>query len=317
MILITYCLLILGGIAMSTITSLTAAPTKSSLSNGDIRIDFDEMLKDVPANHFFPAANMRKLLDKYSSAELELIFKDFCNIGNQTFDLATQQLDYIVTAGGPSAGKSAVLENLINGGECPDKSLDTSIVRAYIDPDRSCLLKMKNTYQADISSGARTPQEAYTHWREASNFLSNYYLARGLDKGYAIAHGSTMATPYAKNALLAIKNLYGYKTTVVHMTCDEDVRNKSEQLRRKNGVIQCTDKDFKEKQEMFLTLLADYVNCSDKVIFVYRACLDKCVWAAKVENGKLEIYDKAAFEKIQQAHDAALWEKTFPVALPK
>lgn len=283
----------------------------------DIRDEFETVLKEVPENHFVPVSNLRKLLDKYSTVELELIYQDLCEIRKETFGQATKQLDYIVTAGAPASGKSTILESLISRGECPDQSLNhQAIVRAYIDPDRSCLLKMKNTYKADIASNARSPQQAYEHWRDASNFLANFYLAVALKEGYAIAHGSTMATPYAKNALSAIKNLYGYKTTVVHVSCDEEIRKLSEQLRRKSGVVQCTDKDFIDKQAMFFTLLGDYVKVADRVLFCYRGSISDFTWAAKVEKTHLEIYREDTFEKIQQMHDAVqgdgFWKQAFP-----
>lgn len=321
MIWMTCCLLSIGGVVVSTVNVVSASSPIILTVSDEVRVKFDKILSEVPKGHFFPADNMRKLLDKYSPAELQLIYKDFCEIREQTFHQATKQLDYVVTAGSPGAGKSTVLERLIEGGECPDESLDKRIIRAYIDPDRSCLLRMKRTYKADIALAARTPQKAYEHWRDASNFLSNVYLAIALKEGYAIAHGSTMATPYAKNALNAIKNLYGYRTTVVHMTCDEDVRKISEEQRRKSGVVQCTDKDFVEKQAMFLTLLADYLKFSDNVLFCYRGSFDKSTWAAKVEKGSLVIYDEPAFVKIQETHDAiqgsGFWKKTFPFELLK
>lgn len=305
MIWIACYLLNIGSISPSPIAAQPLLTPNIASMPGDIRIEFDKLLREVPQEHFFPAANMRKLLDKYSAEELSLIYKDFCEIRELTFAKADKKSDYIVTAGGPAAGKSTALELLIEGGECPEKSLDTKIARAYIDPDRSCLLRMKHTYQADLFSALRTPQEAYEHWREASNFLSNFYLAVALKEGYAIAHGSTMATPLAKTVLSSIKHTYGYRTTILHMTCEEPIRKASDQLRRHRGVFQCTEKDFVEKQAIFFSLLADYIAFSDRVLFCYRGSVDRFVWAAHVENNTLEIYDETAFVKIRQAHDAA------------
>src|SRR3972149_4706955 len=142
MIWIACCLLNLGVIAMSTTAMASVVPTPNILPvSKDICVEFEKILSEVPANHFFPAANMRKLLDKYNPAELELIYKDFCELREETFGRATKKLDYVVTAGGPGAGKSTVLEYLIESGGCPDESFEKGIVRAYIDPDRSCLLR--------------------------------------------------------------------------------------------------------------------------------------------------------------------------------
>ena len=275
-----------------------------------IRTKFDEILKEVPSRHFYSAANMRKLLDKYSEADLKLIYFDFCEIREQTFKNASKGLDYMVTAGGPAAGKSTILENILEKKHLPpEDNLDTSVVRAYIDPDRSCMRQMEHTFKNDISTDTRDPQQAYEHWRDASNFLANVYLAIALDKGYAIAHGSTMATPFAKNAMTSIKNVYNYTVTIIHVTCDENLRAESEKRRREGGIFQCTDIDFGERQKMFFTLLGDYISCANKVLFCYRHEMDKITWAAKVEPGKLLTYDKAALDKIKEAHVAKQGEE--------
>ena len=298
---------------------LSAAANDVVAGPQDIRSQFDAILTEVPQNHFYSAANMRSLLNKYTTAELELIHKDFLELREQTFAGATKQLSYIVTAGGPGAGKSTALESLLQAEQRPP----LSIRRAYIDPDRTCLLKMQRTYLADTESHARSPQKAYEHWREASNFLSNVFLAIGLKEGYAIAHGSTMATPYAKNALTAIKNQYGYNTTIMHLTCDEDIRIQSEKQRRDSGVVQCTDQDFKDKNVMFFSLLGDYLQSADNVFFYYRGVFDRATFAAKVKasQGEVTVYDEHDFAKIKEMHDAAqgrgFWKKTFePDQLP-
>jgi len=240
---------------------------------------------------------------------------DYCDLKKSTFEGVTQDRDYLVTAGGPASGKSTILEHLMAGKDCPDKSLNHALIkRAFCDPDESCLFKMTHTYLVDKLSKARSPQDAYEHWRNASNFLANVFLGIALDRGCAIAHGSTMATPPSIKALQAIKGLYHYKRTVVHVTCDEQVRKASEAKRTSREEVHCTSKDFVEKQKMFTALLADYIKCSEKVLFCYRGEFDNFVWAAKVENGKLEIYDQKAFAKIQEIHDAAqgsgFWKRT-------
>ncbi len=288
-------LLIVGGIFMTAAIASVPVPA-AVLAADDVRSQFDAILQEVPQEHFFAPAQMRKLLEKYSAAELQLILKDFCELRVQTFGKAAKKLDYVVTAGGPSAGKSTLLESLLT---------KEYAEHAYIDPDRSCMQRMAHTYKADLESRKRTPQQAYEHWRDASNFCSNVFLAIALDQGYAIAHGSTMATPHAKNALDSIRNWYSYRTTVVHVTCDEEVRKASEELRRKGGVVQCTDQDFKEKQAMFLTLLPVYPAHADRVIFHYRGTYDQSTQAATLEKGTLTIHNEAAFIHIQKIHDAA------------
>ncbi len=300
---------------MSAVT--LASPTSAAFPVVDpIYSQFEQILSEVPSTHFFAVANMRKLLDKYTPDELRLIYRDFCELREKTFADVSKAKDYVVTAGGPSAGKSTVLENIVAGEDIPADTLDPHLKRAYIDPDRSCLLHMKHTYLADRTSGKRNAQEAYEHWREASNFLSNVYLAVALKEGYAIAHGSTMATPYAKNALSAIQNGYGYRTTVVHMTCAEDIRRLSEERRRAGGIVQVTDKDFIDKQALFLTLLPDYLKFANQVLFCYRSTYETSTWAAKVESQQVTIYNDEALQKIQKVHDQVqgegFWQRNFP-----
>ncbi len=295
-------------------TAVSPIRPASFLEECSIHSKFDILLEKVPGHHFFPAANMRKLLEKYSNEELSLIYHDLIAIHEQIFSHATKALDYLVTAGGPAEGKSTLLENIVDGkGEIPEEP-QSNIQRVYIDPDRTCLLQMEQTYKKDISTGNRDPEKAYEHWREASNFLANYYLAIALKEGYAIAHGSTMATPHAKNALTAIRDLYGYKTTIIHLTCEEEVRIQSAKKRQEEGVVQCTEIDFHEKQAKFFTLLGDYINSANKVLFCYRHAMDATTWAAKIEDQQLFIFDEPSLLAIQKLHDAAVeegfWAKT-------
>ena len=289
---------------MSAISPVQAGAALSVSTAQNFQAVFDAIVKEVPPSHFFPPANIRMLLDKYNEAELALIYQDFCELKEETFRDVSKALDYVVTAGGPGSGKSTVLETLIQNGECPDATYDKTLKRAYIDTDRSCLLRMNHTYRADLESGTRTPQEAYEQWQKASQFLANVYLAIALKEGCAIAHGSTMAIPPAMNALSAMKNHYGYHTTLLHISCDEEVRKQSEVNRRAGGVVQCSDEDFVKKNDMFYTMLELYLTVPDKVVFSYRDKLYHSEWAAKAEKGCLEIYDAKAFDAICQAHDS-------------
>jgi hypothetical protein len=63
-------LIVIGAIMFS--TAVSASDRVSCLEMPNIRAEFDDLLKEVPEYHFFSAANMRKLLEKYSNDELEL-----------------------------------------------------------------------------------------------------------------------------------------------------------------------------------------------------------------------------------------------------
>lgn len=270
-------------------------PTHIESSVITVREQFEDILKEVPSNHFFSVDNMRKFLTKYSEKELQLIYNDFCELKEKTFSEATKSREYLVTAGGPASGKSTLQEAFIAKSE--------KIKYAYIDPDRSCLLHMRNTYKADIESQIRDPQSAYIHWREASNFLSNVYLALALKEGYAVAHGSTMASPYAKSALLAVHNTYGYTTTVFHVTCNEEIRAESKKQREESGIVQCTETDFIDKQNLFLKLLGDYCSGADQIVFYLRDKMDHVTLAAKKQGTSYSIIDSEAEKEISNTHD--------------
>lgn len=247
---------------------------------------------------------MIKLLDKYEADDLELIFKDFLLLKEKTFGQADKAKVYVVTAGGPGAGKSTFFEEF-------KETLGVKF--AYIDPDRSCLLHMRNSYGQDLKSKVRTPQEAYTHWREASNFLANVFLAHALDQGYAVAHGSTMADPRSIDALKMIGGGYGYHRTLLHFTCEENLRRDSELKRREGGIVQCTDDDLVNKGKQFHERLAGYLEQSEEIVFLYRTDMETVVEYGKKKDKELTITQDILKQKAVKEHDAVCgegdWEK--------
>ena len=91
-------------------------------------------------------------------------------------------------------------------------------------------------------------------------FIANCLLAEALKEGYPIAPGTALATPPSLNALMKTQELYGYKTTIYHITTPDRIRNLLEKRRREKGMIQCTPTDFVEKQVPFVKLLLEYVK---------------------------------------------------------
>lgn len=263
-----------------------------------------EALSLVPENHFFPAMFMIQLLDKYQADDLERVLKDFNLLKNQTFRNAEKDQTYVVTTGGPCAGKSTFFEKFKE---------NQGVKFAYIDPDRSCLLNMENTYKQDLIDGSRSPQEAYMHWREASNFLANVFLAHALDQGYAIAHGSTMADPRSIDALRMIGGRYGYKRTLLHFTCGEELRLSSELTRREGGIVQCTDEDLVKKGKQFHKRLSGYLEESEDIVFLYRTDMKTVVEYGRRENLKFEFTNPGLAQKAAVEHDTVCgegdWEK--------
>jgi hypothetical protein len=278
-------------------TEKEVVPTPVSLSSEKyIEQFFDPLQEAAFANEHFLAKDVnRKLLARYSTDELSLIYADLLSLQESLFAGATKAPIYLATAGGPGAGKSTVLEGYMKNSE---------IQFVYADPDRAALLRMEKTYKADLAAKKRTPEEAYNHWRDASNFLANYFLAKALRNGYAVAHGTTMTAPAAvlEKIFATLKNVYGRKIHLLHITCNEAVREESEHARRARGVVQCTWEDFHNKNTAFFARLPQYL-VADQVDFYYRSKLDNAACVASRSNGKTIVSNSEGFTAIQQLHE--------------
>ncbi len=208
-----------------------------------------------PETFFLPRSSTRALLNRYNEQELALIYADLQERQEALFTGAAKTNEYLATAGAPCSGKSTLLERII---------ATASQKYVYVDPDRATLLKMTNTYKKDIENKTRTIEEAYTHWRDASNFIANLFLAKALKEGYAIAHGTTMTSPAIDKLFNALKTNYNRTIHLVHVTCDETVRKASEEQRRAGGVVQCSWEDFATKMTMFCDRLPVYLLADDR-----------------------------------------------------
>ncbi|GAB5410960.1 MAG: hypothetical protein ChlgKO_00740 [Chlamydiales bacterium] len=249
-----------------------------------------EIVQQIPENHFFSREAICSFLNSYNEEDMEKIVSDFHLLQQQTFANADRKKIYLFTAGGPGAGKSTILENELDKRE---------IHYAYIDPDRRGLQKMESTYLTDIKSGA-TSEEAYTKWRGASNFIANTLMAIALDQGYAIAHGTTMTSPHAANALQAIKN-YGYERHLLHITSPDVVRIASDRARQE-VLFQCTEEDLIKKGKAFFERYDDYLANTDKISFYYRPAVDETVLAATQVGEELTVRDEASWAAIRELH---------------
>lgn len=262
------------------------------------------LMTTVPKDYFYDPEIIKNLLKGYDAKELELILQDFNDIELSTFSNAVKEKNYVVTAGGPSAGKSTILSKYIK-----DKGY------AFIDPDEGSLRGMKRTYLTDIDKN-KDPIECYNKWRNASNFIANVLLAKAFKEGYAIAHGSTMTSPNAKNELIAAQN-FGYHRTILHVSCPDDVRLFAEKTRRakdiKDDVLpyHVTDEDLVKKGKDFYAKLSDYLNNSDKILFYYRPDISTTSHAATFEAKKLKIHEIADFFGIGVLHNNAMEDPNY------
>lgn len=265
--------------------------------------NFEKILTRNHPDHYYKKSDLLKLLETYSIDELASIYDDYHEIRTNCFSaLPKKEKVYIATAGGPASGKSTLLEKEIGYNEMSGKN-DKGF--AYIDPDRTCMQKMQRTYLQDRKKGIEA-EKAYTKWRDASNFISNCLLAEALHKGYPIAHGTTLATPPALGCESLIRSFYGYKTTILHLTTAEPIRRLLEKMRRDKGMVQCTPKDFEEKQLFFVKSLPGYAKLPNVIFHLMEKTASgdfQTVKIAECVDIKIEIISKIALKKFTQVID--------------
>lgn len=260
-----------------------------------------EILEEVSPNHWFSGEGITKSLGKYDQRDLEGIFKDFTELSSSHFENPKINSSYIATAGAPCSGKTTHLEEQVQNAAFKGF--------VYIDPDRTCLNKMKSTYLSDIETGTRTSKEAYEHWREASIFSADALMALAFRRGYAIAHGTTLTAPKINLMLDAIHHVYDYSIKIHHITCDEDERIASNSRRNSESTYQCTEKDFRDKRVMFFERLGDYLRGANDIHFFYRDHLG-IVKAAEKKDTEIRILNVDLYKKIERAHDETLSHRT-------
>jgi len=238
---------------------------------------------------------------KYTPEERSFFYQDLEDALQGTFEKASKGKGFLMTAGGPAAGKSTLLESL----------MDPSY--AYVDPDRAGLLKyMKRTYSASTLS----PTDAYNYWREASICIGDLMLAIGLSEGYNIAYGTTMTTPFAKPVLSNISTVYGRSIAMLHVTSPNDIRMATEAKRRENGIVQCTDQDLINKGNDLYHRLDDFLRTAAQISFYYRDAVDGVpVLAATWEKRKMTVLNSSAVEEIIKQHDQRKGDGYFSAVL--
>jgi len=248
-------------------------------------------------DHFLPASANKALLKSYPPEDLQLLHADLLERQEALFAGASKAPVYVATAGGPAMGKSTILEQF----------MATSKLRfVYADPDRASLFYMKNTYLADLKSNKRDLQGAYTYWRDASNFIANYILAKALREGYAVAHGTTMTAPGAiiDKIFTCLRQVYGRSVHLLHVSCEPTLAKATEEKRRASGVVQCSWEDLENKGKAFFNRLPHYVK-ADRIDFYWRDSIDRTISAASFyqQGARLVVLDKQAWHAIGALHE--------------
>jgi hypothetical protein len=225
-----------------------------------------------------PVAILTKHLEGYAPKEKELIQADANRI--QPFCLhpaVKKEKHYVATAGSPGACKSTILERYLEKETTNSPAfVPQRCPFAYIDPDQG-VLKFMFTYRSALNMAAcshapsfeKVLASAYSKWRGGSNFISNTLLNQAFASGSNIAHGTTSTSPSMEAFYQKLKKR-GYRITL--LLCFSPPENCARAIRYRNtrqGFVQSTGEDLKEKARMFYERIPVYLKYSDEVHLYY------------------------------------------------
>ncbi len=245
-----------------------------------------------------PEEIVNNFLSSYTAIEKEAIARDYRNIRELCLAQARknqQRLIYVATAGGPGGGKSTILEAYLR--DHPGF--------VYIDPDQRALKLMINTYVQELNNYVLSSDPdyssiltaAYTKWRGASNYIADSLLNAVYGEGLAIAHGTTSTN---KNMPILYQKLKGRGYKIILLLCgstDENRQRAVENRKVKQGVVQSTNEDVKNKGKMFFENLPIYFKFADEI---------KLFWVDDFSLGWVMVgeYSKdSGFKKTDQSFD--------------
>jgi len=242
----------------------------------------------------------------YSPEEMSLINKDLRNIRETYFlDKICPKTNpiYVATAGGPGACKSTVLETYLH-----DKQ---NFV--YVDSDQRTLKYMINTYYQSTtnyeisrqSSFCDVQRNAYTKWRDASNYIANTILNEAFAKGYNIAHGITSTTSAIGSLYKKLKQK-NYKIILLLCYATDETRVNADKHRNMiQGFVQATPEDIINKGKMFPERFPIYFQYADEIHFYWTGnSLKGSILAAIYDkNQGIVIYNSKAMNHFIKQYD--------------
>lgn len=217
-------------------------------------------------NLLVPKEIVESFAKTYSSEEMNLINIDLKNIRETSFFGKTPAKTtpiYVATAGGPGACKSTILETYLH-----DK-----LNFVYIDPDQRALKYMINAYYQSTTyyeisinpSYTDVQKNAYTKWRNASNYIANTMLNEAFAGGYNIAHGATSTTSAIESLYKKLKQK-NYKIILLLCYATDETRITANDHRLKTqGFVQATQEDIINKGKMFCERFPSYFEYADEI----------------------------------------------------
>ncbi len=202
-----------------------------------------------------------KLLLGQVDAKAEYTSEERAEIIGTLKDLVSQQFSrlkpvahptYTACAGAPGVGKTFALEQMfginVANGEFPKNAV-------YIGPD-SVVLSQMRVHLKDCQEIGNA--QAYTKWRDASNYIANFMLVKAMVDKVNIVHDTTATNIRMKTILSTLQNLQ--YTSHMHLyIADKDAREKA-LIRRKEraGYTMVTAADVISKVETAYERLADH-----------------------------------------------------------
>ena len=256
------------------------------------------------ADTFIPSDFTKSLVKEYSKEEMEKVEEDYARLRDFIFKKVVSKKHYVATAGGPGASKSTILETFLQ---------DQKLNYAYIDPDQRGLRYMMSTYLSDMnlytlsqhSSFAATLEKSYTKWRGASNYIANRLLNEAVDKGYAIAHGTTSTAKVMDKFYETLKKK-GYEITLLLCaSTDENRFNAIDQRAKVQGFVQSTREDVIKKGEGFFETMPLYFKWADQLYVYWVDDFQKgfVLSATYTQKEGLKIVDEKGFTAFKNAYN--------------
>jgi predicted ABC-type ATPase len=185
----------------------------------------------------------------------------------------------VITAGAPGAGKTALIESIIEAASVP---------YAYIDPNDQLKiiytqLIVRGVLEPEVLLNPKGKQEQYTKWRPASNFIAHWGIAHAVKDGKPFYFGSTSASVNTKKTFKYLKDK-GYELELVHVTAPGDVCVASVAHRDKL-FYQTTPADVENKGKEVMERATDtFFIYPDKVSFYWRDAVKSDAKLAAVWN---------------------------------
>lgn len=270
---------------------------------------------------FFSPQMISSHLKDYSENEKIEIEKDLNVVRSVCFsnfkNCSKEKPIYLATAGAPGSRKTTILERFIQ-----EKLPPSSYI--YLDPDQRALKFMPHTYYSQSLSAfvnaqsqnySDTVKNGYDKWRAASNYITLSLLEEALNKKMDIVYGTTSTGPHVLQFFSKLKEA-NYEIVLILCSCEDSLREKAIQYRnQEQKFYQSTPKDAVEKGKFFSERMGAYFQYGDKLYLYWSDDLFvKERLAAVLENGKVTILDKGAYDNFIRKYekDISLEEVKLP-----